>query len=78
MPTIFWSGPYRIFFYSSDGQEPVHVHVERDDRVAKFWISPLKCADRGGFPHSELAKINIILHNNHERIEEAWHDFFGN
>jgi len=36
MPTILRVGPYRFFFYSADGEEPPHVHVERDDSVAKF------------------------------------------
>jgi len=29
-------GPYRFFFYSFDCQEPMHVHVERDDANCKF------------------------------------------
>ena len=32
MPTILREGPYRFFFYASDREEPLHVHVERDDR----------------------------------------------
>lgn len=30
MPTILRDGPYRLFFYSNEGEEPPHVHVERD------------------------------------------------
>lgn len=37
MPTVLRSGPYRLFFCSADGAEPPHVHVERDQRTAKFW-----------------------------------------
>ena len=40
MPTILREGPYRFFFYASDRDEPLHVHVERDDRVAKFLAGP--------------------------------------
>ncbi len=29
-------GPNRFFFYASDGSEPLHVHVERDDCMAKY------------------------------------------
>ena len=36
MSAIPREGPYRFFFYASDRTEPEHVHVERDDRVAKF------------------------------------------
>lgn len=34
MPTIFRDGPYRVFFYAGDHGEPIHVHVERDDKIA--------------------------------------------
>ena len=36
MPAVLHEGPYRFFFYSGDGDEPQHVHVIRNDRVAKF------------------------------------------
>ena len=29
MPTIKLIGPYRLFFWASDRNEPPHVHVER-------------------------------------------------
>jgi hypothetical protein len=34
MPTVLRLGPYRFFFYAGDGEEPLHVHVERDDSEA--------------------------------------------
>jgi len=42
MPTVLRAGPYRFLFYSSDAGEPLHVHVERDDNTAKFWLSPVR------------------------------------
>jgi hypothetical protein len=45
MPTVVRVGPYRMFFYSNEGSEPAHVHVEAGDHVAKFWLSPVR-ADR--------------------------------
>ncbi len=36
MPTILSVGSFRFFFYASDRDEPHHVHVERDDKIAKF------------------------------------------
>ena len=41
MPTVLRSGPYRLFFYAGDRDEPPHVHVERVDRIAKFWLDPI-------------------------------------
>ena len=42
MPTVLRSGPYRFFFYASDHDEPVHIHVERDEKVAKYWLDPAR------------------------------------
>lgn len=39
VPTIARLGPYRFFFYSGDRSEPRHVHIEREDMLAKFWLA---------------------------------------
>ena len=49
MPTVYRHGAYRVFFYSGDGGEPVHVHVERDDKIAKIWTDPVRLQYSGGF-----------------------------
>lgn len=56
----------------------MHVHVERDDRIAKFWILPIRLESNGGFSRSEISKIDHLLQYHQDRIIEAWHDFFGN
>ena len=48
MPTILRIGPYRFFIYSADRREPPHVHIQRDDRCAKFWLRPVRMQVRGG------------------------------
>jgi hypothetical protein len=40
MPTVLRIGPYRFFFFAGDRDEPPHVHIERDDQLAKFWRLP--------------------------------------
>ena len=47
-------GPYRIFFYAGDADEPKHVHVERDENVAKVWLDPVRLEMSGSFGRSEL------------------------
>ncbi|MGE3152952.1 MAG: DUF4160 domain-containing protein [Nitrospiraceae bacterium] len=36
MPTVLRVVPYRFFFYACDREEPSHVHIEREDKVAKL------------------------------------------
>ena len=61
MPTVMRVGPYRLFFYSADGVEPVHIHVERDDRVAKYWLDPVRLAGSGGMTRGDLREIERIV-----------------
>ncbi len=42
MPTILIEGCYRFFFDSADRDEPPHVHVERDQCSAAFWLEPVR------------------------------------
>jgi len=29
---------WRLFFYSNENDEPIHVHAEKGDMECKFWI----------------------------------------
>jgi len=77
MPTVMKSGPYRFFFYAGDRDEPRHIHVERDDKVAKYWLSPVRLHSNGGFNRLELSRIRTIIEQNHEQLLEAWNGYFG-
>jgi Domain of unknown function (DUF4160) len=77
MPTIFRLGPYRFFFYAGDRDEPAHVHVERDEAEAKFWLTPVRLARSRGFRRKELNRIRKIIEQNQTRLIENWHEFFN-
>lgn len=77
MPTIMRIGPYRFFFYSSDRDEPLHIHVERDEQAAKFWIDPVRLQRSGGFSRIEIGYIRKIIEENILKIEEAWNEYFS-
>lgn len=57
-PTVLQSGPYRLFFFSSDRGEPIHVHVARDRKAAKFWLQPVRLEYNHGFAAPELTKVD--------------------
>ena len=77
MPTVLRIGPYRFFFYSSDGDEPPHVHIERDYEIAKFWLEPVRLQNSGGFARTEIGKIQHMTIDHQQELLEAWNDFFG-
>jgi len=77
MPTVLRVGSYRLFFYSSDGDEPPHIHVERDEKIAKIWLDPIRLQNSGGFNRAEINKIQNITIEHQKALLEAWNDFFG-
>lgn len=77
MPTILRAGPYRFFFYASDRDEPPHVHVERDDNVAKFWLDPVRLQSSGGFSRVEINRIGKLVTEHQSDLLEAWNEYFG-
>ncbi len=77
MPTVLKSGPYRLFFYAGDRDEPQHIHIERDNRIAKFWIDPIRLQSSGGFSRIEIARIEKLIGENRVELMEAWNEYFG-
>lgn len=77
MPTILRKGPYRIYFFSHEPGEPPHVHVDRDEFSAKFWIKPILLAKNVGFAPRELRRIQSLMEQNHSSLLEAWYGYFG-
>ena len=60
MPTVLRSGPERVYFYSHDLSEPPHVHVDHDDKSAKFWLEPVVLARNLGFKPWQINGVSSI------------------
>lgn len=73
----YWPLPPLLLFDSSDREEPPHVHVERDQNLAKFWLEPVRLQRSGGFRRPELRRVDRLVVENMERLLREWHGFFG-
>lgn len=76
MPTVLQIGPYRFYFYAGDRFEPPHVHVEREQQIAKFWLDPVRLERSGGFRSHELNRIQGLIQKNQSLLLERWHEYF--
>jgi len=38
MPTVLLISGWRLFFYSNEGHEPVHIHAEKAEMECKYWL----------------------------------------
>ena len=77
MPAILRIGAYRFYFYSHEPNEPPHIHIDRDNLTAKFWLQPVSLAQNIGFPAKELRKLQSMVIENQTQLLEAWHEYFG-
>jgi hypothetical protein len=76
MPTVFIAG-YKFRFYSSDVNEPPHVHVIHDDNEAKVWLEPVQLEYNRGYARVELNRVLKLTEQNRARLLMAWNEYFG-
>ena len=77
MPTVLRVKGYRIFFFSLESREPLHVHVEQGDRVAKVWVERPTISCSRGFRSSELSEILEIVDIHRDLILGRWNEHFA-
>ena len=78
MPTALRLGPHRFYFYSYDCAEPRHMHVDHENKSAKFWLDPdVALAENHGYTRKELRAIERIMRKNLERLRHEWDTFCG-
>jgi hypothetical protein len=65
-------------FYSLEGNEPPHIHVEHGDKVGKFWLNPVNLASSYGFRSHNLGKLRLLITEHRELFLEKWYEHFGN
>ena len=77
MPTVLRIGPYRFYFYSHEPNEPPHIHIDRDNLSAKFWLEPVQLARNIGFSARDLRAIERMIVNHQEELQEKWNGYFN-
>jgi hypothetical protein len=78
MPTVLKLKGYRFFFFSLEGNEPPHIHIEHGDKVAKYWLTPVNLASSSGFRSHELSKVRLIVIEHQKLFLEKWNEYFSN
>jgi hypothetical protein len=74
MPTALIEKGFRFYFYMADLlNEPPHVHVDKQGKTAKFWLSPIRLADGGQFNNRELNQVERIIADNIKALLDRWY-----
>ena len=77
MPTVLKIGKYRFFFFSNEGNEAEHIHVESDENYAKFWLDPINLAKSIGYNAKELNEIRKLIVENIDILKVKWNEYFN-
>lgn len=77
MPTVLIFQGFRFFFVSLDRGEPVHIHVEKDDAYAKYWLDPISLARSRGLKPHELTQVRKIIQKHQKLFIRRWNEFFA-
>lgn len=83
MPSIFIVGSYRVFFWSNENNEPVHVHVAKGKPSAnstKIWLTKnggcIVANNSGNIPAKELNELLEIIQAQYFLICSEWKKHF--
>ena len=75
-PTVFRYKNYKFFFFSNE--EPrMHIHILSSDGEAKFWIEPIVAlADYKKLSIKQIKELEKVVKEHAEEIERVWKKHF--
>lgn len=84
MPSLFRFSGYCVYFWSQDGNEPIHVHVSKgrpSPDSLKYWLledGGVELARKPyGIPERDLRQIAKAIGKRHSDICREWASTFG-
>ncbi|AFY82016.1 DUF4160 domain-containing protein [Oscillatoria acuminata] len=81
MPTILYIRGWRLFFYSNEGTEPIHIHAQKAEKDCKYWLNVASYEIQEAYSYNMSGKdtreVRKIILQNFDDIVEEWERVFG-
>jgi hypothetical protein len=77
VPTVHREAGFVFYFYAEEGTEPPHVHADKGNGTAKFWLNPVRLAWTEGLKVTEVRHALRIADQQQTKLLEAWNEFFA-
>jgi len=68
LPSLFIVGGYKVFFWSNENNEPIHVHVAKrkpSSNATKIWLTKsggcILASNGGNIPPKDLGELMEII-----------------
>jgi hypothetical protein len=76
-PTVFREKGYRFYFLSNE-EDRIHIHVTGEHGEAKFWLEPIiALAINSKLNPQMLNEIQKIIEEHKDEIFKEWQRHFG-
>ena len=83
MPSLFIVSGYRVYFWSNENNEPIHVHVSKgkpSPNATKVWLTRaggcILANNQSRIPEKELRELMEFISAQFFMICREWKDFF--
>ncbi len=80
MPTIIYINGWRLFFFSNEGNEPIHVHAEKGGMACKYWLlqsdRKIQLSWSYGMNSKDRRAVESIILDNFDLILWFWEKHF--
>ena len=84
MPNLFSISGYKIYFWSNEGSEPVHVHISKGQPVpnaTKIWLTRnggcIVASNGSNISKKELQELMSVISAQFFYICAEWKKFFA-
>lgn len=76
-PAIYRERGFKFFFYSNE-ERRLHVHVVGQEGETKFWIEPrIELVSSYNLTDKELSRLESSVKEHEDEIRKAWRRHFG-
>ena len=82
-PSLFQIGNYKVFFWSNDINEPIHVHIGKgvpSPNATKIWLTfnggCIIASNAGRIPKKDLHEMLEVISAQSFMIRRAWKKYF--
>lgn len=82
MPSIFEVCGYKIYFWSNENNEPIHIHISKGKPSAistKIWLTKsggcIVANNNSRIPNKDLNTLMEVVTSNHFFIVSQWKNF---
>ena len=74
---------YKIYFWSNENDEPIHIHISKGNPTSnstKIWLTKsggtIVANNKSNVPMNDLKKILMVVNDNYFLILAKWRNYF--